>query len=90
MYEISFSNQFKKDYKKCIKRGYKMELLEKVLLLLRQDGKLPQEYKPHILSGDYNGFWECHIRPDWLLTWLQDDIVKEIKIDRTGTHSDLF
>lgn len=50
---------------------------------------LPKEHKSHLLSGNYNGIWECHIRPDWLLIWLQNDTAKE-KIDRTGTHSDLF
>ncbi|RBQ11985.1 type II toxin-antitoxin system YafQ family toxin [Pedobacter miscanthi] len=90
MYDISFSNQFKKDYKRCIKRNYDIPLLEVVLKILREDGKLPPKYKPHILSGDYNGFWECHIKGDWLMTWLQDDIKKEIYLDRLGTHSDLF
>lgn len=90
MYDISFSNQFKKDYKRCIKRISDISLLEVVLKILREDGKLPPKYKPHILSGDYNGFWECHIKGDWLMTWLQDDIKKEIYLDRLGTHSDLF
>ncbi|MCX2495944.1 type II toxin-antitoxin system YafQ family toxin [Pedobacter sp. PF22-3] len=90
MYDISFSNQFKKDYKRCIKRNYDISLLEAVLKTLRENGKLPRKYKPHILSGDYDGFWECHIKGDWLMTWLQDDIKKEIYLDRLGTHSDLF
>lgn len=90
MYNISFSNQFKKDFKKCQKRGYKMSLLEQVLIILREKGKLPKEYKPHILTGNYSGFLECHIKPDWLLIWWQDDAEKEIRLDRTGTHADLF
>ncbi|RLJ72686.1 type II toxin-antitoxin system YafQ family toxin [Pedobacter alluvionis] len=90
MYDISFSNQFKKDYKRCIKRNYNISLLEVVLKTLRENGKLPPKYKPHILSGDYDGFWECHIKADWLMTWLQDDTKKEIYLDRLGTHSDLF
>jgi len=53
-------------------------------------GKLPPKYKPHILSGNYSGHWECHIKPDWLLIWLQDDNSKTITFVRTGTHSDLF
>ena len=90
MYEISFSNQFKKDYKRCIKRNYDISLLEVTLKILRETGKLPSNHKPHILSGDYNGFWECHIKGDWLMTWLQDDVKKEIYLDRLGSHSDLF
>jgi mRNA interferase YafQ len=42
------------------------------------------------LSGNYAGFWECHIKTDWLLTWLQDDENKTISLDRLGTPSDLF
>ncbi|WP_412465525.1 type II toxin-antitoxin system YafQ family toxin [Pedobacter sp. KLB.chiD] len=90
MYAISFSNQFKKDYRRCIKRNYDISLLETVLKILRENGKLPPKYKSHILIGNYNGFWECHIKGDWLMTWLQDDIKKEIYLDRLGTHSDLF
>ncbi|HEY5510370.1 MAG TPA: type II toxin-antitoxin system YafQ family toxin [Prolixibacteraceae bacterium] len=46
--------------------------------------------KAHLLSGNYNGYWECHIKPDWLLIWRQDDKTKVIELVRTGTHSDLF
>jgi len=90
MYDISFSNQFKKDYKRCIKRNYDISLLETVLEILRADGALPLKYKPHILSGNYAGFWECHIKSDWLMIWLQKDDTQEIYLDRLGTHSDLF
>ncbi|MBC6111475.1 type II toxin-antitoxin system YafQ family toxin [Pedobacter fastidiosus] len=90
MYDISFSNQFKKDYKRSVKRNYDITLLEVVLEILRENGALPPKYKPHILSGNYDGFWECHIKGDWLMTWLQNDIKKEIYLDRLGTHSDLF
>ena len=89
-YEIDFSGKFKKDVKRCQKRGYNMPSLDKAMLLLRTSGKLPAKYSTHRLSGDYNGFLECHIKPDWLLIWKQDDIKKEIYLDRTGTHSDLF
>jgi mRNA interferase YafQ len=51
---------------------------------------LPAMYKPHVLSGDYSKHWECHIKPDWLLIWKQDEENKEIYLIRTGTHSDLF
>lgn len=90
MYAISFSTQFKKDYKRCIKRNYDISLLEKVLEVLRKEGNLPTKYKPHILSGNYANFWECHIKGDWLMIWFQNDETKEIYLDRLGTHSDLF
>ena len=90
MYKISFSNKFKKDYKLCKKRGYDISKLEEVIILLQKNGKLPSKYKPHVLKGDYSGLWECHIKPDWLLVWLQDDNELTLLLTNTGTHSDLF
>ncbi|MBE6325456.1 MAG: type II toxin-antitoxin system YafQ family toxin [Bacteroidales bacterium] len=51
-------------------------------------GTVPLTHRPHILSGDYDGIWECHIKADWLLLWIVTD--KTVTILRTGTHSDLF
>lgn len=67
-----------------------MELLNSIFLLLEEKGTLPVKFKPHKLTGNYKGFWECHVQPDWLLIWLQDDTSKTIMLTRTGTHSDLF
>ena len=72
----------------CLKRNYNIALLEAVLLELREKGELPLKYKPHLLSGNKDGLWECHIKPDWLITWLFDKTT--IVLVRTGTHSDLF
>lgn len=90
MYEIVFEGKFKKDYKLAKKRGLDISLLEEVLLLLREKGKLPSKYKPHVLKGNFKGYWECHIQPDWLLIWKQDEDIKLVSLVRTGTHSDLF
>lgn len=72
-YTVLFSNRFKKDAKRCEKRNFEIPLLEAVLKTLREKGKLPSKYKPHKLSGNYEGFWECHIKSDWLLIWIQDE-----------------
>lgn len=90
MYSISYSNKFKKDYKLCKKRGYDISKLEEVVQLLEKNGKLPAKFKPHKLTGNYKDCWECHIKPDWLLVWLQDDNELTLLFTRTGTHSDLF
>ncbi|MCF8236481.1 MAG: type II toxin-antitoxin system YafQ family toxin [Bacteroidales bacterium] len=90
MYRIRTTKRFVKDFAKCSKRNYDLALLEQVLELLVQDGKLPQKYWPHVLSGNLNGYWECHVKPDWLLIWKQDDENQIIDLVRTGTHSDLF
>jgi mRNA interferase YafQ len=56
MYEILFENKFKKDYKLAVKRGLKISLLEEVLKLLREEGKLPSKFKAHLLKGNYKGY----------------------------------
>lgn len=67
MYIINDSNSFKKDYKLIKKRNYGLLLLKEVLCQLMTKGELKINLKPHKLSGNYNGHWECHIKPDWLL-----------------------
>lgn len=90
MYSIDFTNSFKKDMKRCQKRGLPMQELYAVIKLLSDNGSLPAQYKPHKLTGNYEGMWECHIKPDWLLAWEQDDNVLHLLMVRTGSHSDLF
>ena len=67
-----------------------MDLLQEVITLLAQNGILPAQYKAHKLSGDRTGEWECHIKPDWLLVWEQNDTDLILLMLNTGTHSDIF
>ena len=90
MYTINRTNGFKKAFKKCIKRGLPLEAFEATIEKLRQDGNLPPEYKPHKLSAKFDYAWECHITPDWLLLWHQDDTELTLLLIDTGTHSDIF
>ena len=90
MYRLKQTNQFKKDIKLAKKRGLSMQLLDEVVTLLVENGKLPPKYKPHTLKGIYSDFWECHIQPDWLLVWVQNEEIELVTLTRTGTHSDLF
>lgn len=90
MYSVDFTTQFSKDVKKCLKRGLDITLLYEVIEQLRQNGKLPQQYHPHILHGKYEGIWECHIKGDWLLLWEQNDNTLTLLMTNTGTHSDIF
>lgn len=89
-YIYKTTKQFDKDVKRCQKRGLPMEKLVTVVRLLVENGKLPTKYRPHKLSGYYKGIWECHIQPDWLLLWKQDDEELVMLMTNTGTHSDLF
>jgi len=88
MLDIRYSTQFKKDFKACVKRSYKMPMLKQVIDTLRIPAPLPAANKDHKLSGNYSGYKECHIVPDWLLIYKQTDT--ELKLHRTGTHADLF
>lgn len=58
--------------------------------LLAETGTLPAKYNPHKLSGNYVDCWECHIKPDWLLIWKQNNEELILLFTNTGTHSDLF
>jgi mRNA interferase YafQ len=90
MYGIKATHRFKKDVKRCQARGLDLSLLETAVDILQHTGTLPPEYKPHRLQGSYGGYWECHIKPDWLLIWQQDDTQLVLLLTNTGTHSDLF
>ncbi len=90
MYSIEYTNQFKKSLKRCVKRGLDVSLLVTAVNILQEKGSLPASYCPHKLKGRYTGCWECHIEPDWLMVWRQDDKVLELIFVDTGTHSDLF
>jgi len=90
MYLIRTTKTFEADVKRCKKRGYDMQALMTVIKLLEVNGTLPLQYKPHKLLGSYKGYWECHIRPDWLLIWQQNNKELILLFTNTGTHADLF
>jgi len=90
MYQLTTTNKFDKSLKLCKKRGYDLTLLQKVIDLLLETGKLPAKYKPHKLTGNFKDCWECHIKTDWLLIWKQNDNELVLLLLDTGTHSDLF
>ena len=89
-YTIHYSGRFKKSYKLCKRRGLNIDNFEQVVRLLAATGKLPAKYQPHILSGKYAGIWECHIEPNWLLLWKQNNTELTLLLLDTGTHSDVF
>ena len=90
MYSISYSKRFEKDLKRCKKRGLNIQLIQDVIVMLASTGTLPPKYHPHKLVADKSGIWECHIQPDWLMTWEQDNNRLTLLFLQTGTQSDLF
>ena len=82
------NTKFDKDIQRMKKRGKKLEKLWNIIELLVSEVHLPVKARNHALSGDFSGFMECHIEPDWLLIY---EINNEcVILARTGTHSDLF
>ena len=90
MLTIRYESTFKKDFKRILKRGYDIRLLEEVINILASGKSLPERYKDHNLIGDYKDCRECHITPDWLLIYKIDNNELILYLTRTGTHSDLF
>ena len=90
MLKIKFLNSFKKDYKRIVKRGYDIALLENVIRMLADGETLPAKYRDHTLTGNYSSYRECHITPDWLLIYEVRESELILVLSRTGTHSDLF
>ena len=89
MFELNFTTQFKKDYKKVKNNKKLANELNTAFEILAKTGTLPQQkYKTHILIGNYKNHNEAHIQQDWLMIWLKID--NEIRLVRTGSHSKLF
>jgi mRNA interferase YafQ len=86
--KLSQTNQFKKYIRKQIKRGKKPEKLTQIIILLLEEQPLPEANKDHPLIGNWAGRRDCHIEADWVLIYRKTD--DEIRLERTGTHSDLF
>ena len=88
-YKLYLTNSFKRDYKKIVKRGYDIKLLETVVDILLTGEALPEKNKDHALSGNWKGYRECPILPDWLLVYevIEDRLI--LSLTATGAHSDL-
>ena len=89
-YDLILTGKFRKSIKLAKKRGLDLKLLEKVITMLQNDIPLEEKYRDHELKGEYRGFRECHIQPDWLLIYLKENDVLTLTLVDTGTHADLF
>ena len=90
MLNIFYTSQFKKDYKKAKKQGKDLNKLKEVLSFLQNGCSLQESYRDHSLTGNYIGFRECHISPDWLLIYKIDNNQLILTVARLGSHSELF
>lgn len=83
MLKLQYSNRFKKEFQKMIKRGCSVEKFNEVLELLVNEKILPPEYKDHKLRGNYEGYRECHIESDWLLIYRVKGEILTLVLSRT-------
>ncbi|MDE5614376.1 MAG: type II toxin-antitoxin system YafQ family toxin [Treponemataceae bacterium] len=89
-YHVAPTSRFKKEYKRAIKRGLKIEKLHHVVELLAKDLELPESLCDHELKGNWKNHRELHIEGDWLLIYQKKDDVLVLELTRTGSHADLF
>lgn len=89
-YEVKFTTAYKKSYKLMKKRGLDINELDTVVDALRKGETLDEKYRDHALNGNFVGFRECHIKPDWLLIYLIENDILTLTLVDTGSHSDIF
>ena len=65
--DVVWTARFKRDYKRAMRRGLNIDLLDDIIRRLSRAEELPEKNQDHPLSGDWAGFRECHIQSDWLL-----------------------
>ncbi|MCM1355609.1 MAG: type II toxin-antitoxin system YafQ family toxin [Staphylococcus sp.] len=89
MKTLKLTSQFKKDLKRYKRKQAELDAVETVLGYLMRGEEVPLEYRPHLLTGNYKGHMECHVKNDLLLIWI-DHETNTIVLVRLGTHSELF
>ena len=90
MLKIAYTNQFLKDLELMKRRNLPKSELDEVVKLLSEGKPLLPKHKDHSLKGNFVGYRECHIRPNWLLMYKVEKKILTLLLVRTGSHSDLF
>jgi mRNA interferase YafQ len=83
-----FRKRIQKDIKRLQKQGKDMRKFKVVIDQLLTGQPLPSRYRDHALTGNWAGFRDCHIEPDWLLIY--QITATELILARSGSHSDIF
>lgn len=86
--KVEFHTAFRRDVKRIEKRRWDMEKLKEAIVILSEVEDIPEEYGDHGLSGDWKGFRDIHLEPDWVLIYKRDDV--KVTFARTGSHNDVF
>jgi mRNA interferase YafQ len=88
-YSLIATSKFKKDYRRCAKRGWNLDEIDVVIDMLLRGETLPSKYQNHALKGDRKGQMDCHIRSDWVLLYeiMEEQLI--LILLATGSHTDL-
>ncbi len=86
--KVEYTTQFKRDYKRALRRNLDVSMLNNVILKLAHRETLPSKNRDHALHNNWEGFRECHIQPDWLLVYQVIEKKLVLSLVRTGTHAD--
>lgn len=89
-YQIKYSKEFKKGLKRLKNDIQSLNLVKNVIVKLANDEILEPKFKDHKLMGDYEGFRECHIKPNLLLIYKKEERVLILSCVALGSHSELF
>jgi len=88
--DVQYSAQYRRDYKKAKKQGQNITSLREVIGLLANDEPLPEKHRDHALQGNWKGYRECHVVPDWLLVYRKSDNGELLLVlARVASHSEL-
>jgi mRNA interferase YafQ len=85
-----YNGSFKRERKLMEKRRKDMDKLTEVMTMLINEQPLLPRHENHPLHGNYQGWLECHVEPDWLLIYRIYKEKNAVVFFRTGSHSDLF
>lgn len=86
--ELRTATAFERDLRRVSKQGKDLDKLETIVNLLQAQEPLPGRCRPHPLRGNWVGYWDCHVEPDWILLCRVTD--EALILVRTGSHADLF
>ena len=87
-YKVAVSSKYKKQRKKLSLKD--KELLEIVIDNLSNGESLEPKYHDHALLGQYQGYRECHIKPNLLLIYRIYDNILTLYLTQIGSRRKLF
>ncbi|MCQ2395589.1 MAG: type II toxin-antitoxin system YafQ family toxin [Kiritimatiellae bacterium] len=88
--KVKVSSRYKKDLKRIANNPKLVSELTGVVATLSCDIPLDEKYRDHPLNNNWDGFRDCHIRPDVVLIYQKyEDVIKFLKLERVGSHSEL-